>query len=205
VIQKLKEEIFHSLKMHENNPETVKKSLKSRLEDSVKIDVRQCYQCGKCTAGCPLNEDMDIEPNQIIRMLQLEYPGYEDEILSSLSIWLCLACETCYTRCPQEVKISGIMDFLRQESLRQNKVNPKARDILKFHEAFLEDVNRTGKMNEMYMTIGYKLKTFNLLQDMENAPSMFLKGKLSLIPHKIRNTKEIKRLFNKINGEGGQK
>jgi len=179
--------------------------LKARLESLTRVDIRTCYQCGKCTAGCPLNEEMDIKPNQVLRMLQLEYPGYEDELLRSLSIWLCLACETCYTRCPQEVRFPKVMDFLRQESIRQNKVHPKAKNILKFHESFLEEIKRDGKMNEIGLTIAYKLKTLNLMQDVENAPSMLLKGKLALIPHKVQNMNEIKRLFNKINSEGGQK
>lgn len=191
--------------MHKPNPSIKETSLRSLLETSTEIDVRACYQCGKCTAGCPLNEDMDIQPNQILRMLQLEYPGYEDQILGSLSIWLCLACETCYARCPQEVKLSEVMDFLRQESIRQNKVNPKANNILKFHQSFLEEVNRNGKMNELGLTIAYKLKTFHLMQDVENAPSMLLKGKLGLLPHRVKHPEEIKRLFNKINGKGGQK
>lgn len=183
--------------MPETNHKIVQVSLKSKIEDFATIDVRQCYQCGKCTAGCPLSEEMDIMPNQVIRMLQMEYPGYEDEILRSLSIWLCLACETCYSRCPQEVRISPIMDFLRQESIRQNKVNPKAKDILKFHESFLDEVRRNGKLNEVGLTIGYKMKTLNLFQDVENAPSMLLKGKLGIFPHKVQNTREIKKLFKK--------
>jgi heterodisulfide reductase subunit C2 len=181
-------------------PIIVKDSLKERLEQLTSVDVRACYQCGKCTAGCPLNEEMDLMPNQILRMLQAEYPGYEDEIMGSYSIWLCLACEMCYSRCPQEVKLSTIMDFLRQESLRQKKVNPKAKDILKFHQAFLGEVKRNGKLNELGLTIDYKLRTLHLLQDVENAPSMFFKGKLGLIPQKVKHPAEIKNLFKKTNG-----
>jgi heterodisulfide reductase subunit C2 len=184
--------------MHEPNHPIAGNSLKSRVEDFTKVEVQTCYQCGKCTAGCPLNEDMDIMPNQILRMLQSEYPGYEDEILGSLSIWLCLACETCYARCPQEVKISALMDFLRQESLRQKKVHPEAKNILRFHQSFIDEVRRNGKQNELGLTIEYKLKSFALLQDMENAPSMLLKGKLGLFPKHVRNTKEIKKLFDRI-------
>ncbi|MDP4277330.1 MAG: 4Fe-4S dicluster domain-containing protein [Bacteroidota bacterium] len=190
--------------MHEITQPNTSESLKSKLERLTDVDVSTCYQCGKCTAGCPLNEEMDIKPNQILRMLQLEYPGYEDKILSSLTIWLCLACEQCYSRCPQEVKLPKVMDFLRQESLRLHKVNPKAKDILAFHESFLDEVNRNGKMNEVGLTIEYKLRTLNLMQDVENAPSMLMKGKLGIIPHKVQHPAEIKRLFNKIKGKGGQ-
>jgi len=98
------------------------------------------------------------------------------------------------------------MDFFRQKSLRENKVNPKAKDILKFNQSFLENIEKNGKMNEIGLTINYKLKTFNLIQDVRHAPSMFFKGKLRLFPHKVQNIKEIKRLFRKtISNEGGSK
>jgi heterodisulfide reductase subunit C2 len=174
------------------------RSLKSELEQSVSVEISTCYQCGKCTAGCPLNEEMDIMPNQILRMLQLEYKGYEEELLRCYTIWLCLACDTCYSRCPQEVKLSKVMDYLRQESLRQNKVNPKAKDILQFHKAFLGEVERNGKLNEVGLTIDYKLRTFHLFQDINNAPSMFLKGKLGILPQRVQNPGEIKKLFKRI-------
>lgn len=175
-------------------------SLKQRAEQAVGVEIQTCYQCGKCTAGCPLNEEMDLMPNQILRMLQSEYPGYENEILTSTSIWLCLGCDMCYSRCPQEVKLPLIMDFLRQESKRQNLVNPKAKNILKFHQAFLAEVERNGKLNELGLTIDYKLRSLDLLQDVQNAPSMLLKGKLGLVPHHVQNPSEIKKLFKKIIG-----
>lgn len=170
------------------------------------VNITECYQCGKCTAGCPLNEEMDIMPNQILRMLQLELPGYEDKIAGSLSIWLCLSCDTCYSRCPQEMKLSQVMGFLRQESLRKGKVNPEARDILKFHQAFLQSIEKNGKLHEVGLTIDYKLKTLNLMQDVFLAPSMLVKGKLNIFPHKVQNIKEIEKIFKKIgSNEGGHK
>ena len=178
-------------------------TLKLQVEDATGVILSHCYQCGKCTAGCPLNEEMDVMPNQILRMLQLELPGYEDKILSSLSIWLCLACDTCYSRCPQEVKLSQVMDFLRQESIRQDKVNPKAKDILSFHKAFLNSVKMNGKLHEVGLTIDYKLRSLNLMQDVLLAPSMATKGKLAVFPHQVQNTKEIAKIFKKITDSEG--
>ena len=173
-------------------------TLKSQVEEATGVIISHCYQCGKCTAGCPLNEEMDVMPNQILRMLQLELPGYEDKILNSLAIWLCLACDTCYSRCPQEVKLSQVMDFLRQESIRQHKVNVEAKDILKFHQAFLNSIKMNGRLHEVGLTIDYKLRTLNLMQDVQLVPSMYSKGKLNIFPHKIQNTSEIARIFKKI-------
>jgi len=191
--------------VHSSNDYKEKKGLKGRIAKTTGITINKCYQCGKCTAGCPLNEEMDIMPNQLLRMLQLELPGYEDKILRSMSIWLCLACDTCYSRCPQEILLSKVIDFLRQESVRQGKVNPKAKDIVKFHQAFLETIEKNGKLYELGLTLNYKLKTMNLLQDISVAPSMISKGKLNMFPHKIKNIKDIEKIFNKTSeNKGGE-
>jgi heterodisulfide reductase subunit C len=154
-----------------------------------------CYQCGKCTAGCPLAAEMDYGPNQVLRLLQLGLPELEEEALRSLSIWLCLTCETCLARCPQEVDLPRIMDYLRQESLRRGLVHPKARDILAFHRAFLDSIRRNGRLHEVGLISTYKLKTMHLLQDVLVAPKLFARGKLKLLPHGIAGKDELRRVF----------
>ena len=74
-----------------------------------------CYQCGKCSAGCPMAAYMDILPNQIIRLAQL---GFEEELLNSKAIWMCASCLACNTRCPKGVQIAEIIESLRQIELR---------------------------------------------------------------------------------------
>jgi heterodisulfide reductase subunit C2 len=170
-------------------------ALKDNVQKNTDVSVEMCYQCGKCTAGCPLNDEMDIAPNQILRMLQLGFPELEEKLLSSLSIWLCLTCETCYSRCPKEVELPLVMDYLRQESIRRGLVNSKAKDILEFHRSFLETVESLGKMHEVTLFRKYKLKTMHLLQDLSLVPGMISSGKLGIIPHKIKNQEAIARIF----------
>jgi heterodisulfide reductase subunit C len=83
-------------------------------------DVRACYQCGKCTAGCPLAAAMDLMPNQILRLLQL---GEYESVMQSRSIWLCASCLTCAARCPKEVDPARVMDALRTVLMRQGIVH----------------------------------------------------------------------------------
>ncbi len=178
-------------------------SLRKKVERITGESVNECYQCGKCTAGCPLNDEFDVLPNQILRMLQLDMPDLDDKILRSYTIWLCLACETCSSRCPKEVDLPQIMDFLRSESIKQDKVNPKAKDIVSFHKSFLQTVRGSGRLHEVGLIAGYKLKSLHLFQDVESAPKLYLDGKLSIFPHNIHNRQVIENIFKKSEEIGG--
>jgi heterodisulfide reductase subunit C len=77
-----------------------------------------CYQCGKCSAGCPQVGQMDILPNQVIRLAQL---GQKEDLVGSKTIWLCASCLTCNVRCPKGVKIAEVMEAIRQIVLRKRQ------------------------------------------------------------------------------------
>jgi len=167
------------------------------------VSIRECYQCGKCTAGCPVAEKMDLRPSVIMRMIQSGNNEEMDQILRSYTIWLCLTCETCYSRCPMEIDIPKVMDYLRQRSLAEGKVNPEARKIVAFHKSFLNTVKRNGRLSELFLTIDYKMRSLGsgtLFQDMTVAPGMISRGKLHLIPEQIKDKKGFSRLFkNQLN------
>jgi heterodisulfide reductase subunit C2 len=169
--------------------------LAARLRDATGEHAAACYQCGKCTAGCPLADEMDIKPNQIFRLLQTHAAADDEEVLGSLAIWLCLACETCATRCPQEVSLAATMDFLRQEALARGLAHPRAKDILAFHESFLAAVRANGRLHEVGLVASYKLKTMHLFQDVLIAPKLFARGKLSILPHKIKGQAAVEKIF----------
>jgi len=174
-------------------------SLPERVRAATGETVFQCYQCGKCAAGCPLAAEMDYTPNQILRLLQLDLPAMEDEALRALSIWLCLTCETCAARCPQEVDLPKIMDYLRQESRRRGLVHPKARDILAFYESLLASVRKGGRLHEVGLVASYKLKTGHLFQDVLLTPRLLQRGKLSLRPHTVADKDAVRRIFERCN------
>jgi heterodisulfide reductase subunit C len=145
---------------------------------------------------------MDLPPCQVFRLLQLGFPELEAKVLQSEGIWLCLACETCSSRCPQEVEITKAMDFLRQEALRQNVAHPKSKDILAFHRAFLDSIHYTGRLYEVGLVADYKVRSRHFLKDVMLAPRMFAKGKLSLLPHMIKDRKGVSALFKRIVAKG---
>ncbi len=90
-----------------------------------------CYHCHKCTAGCPVVEDMQYGPDRILRMVQL---GQKERLISSHDIWLCAACETCGTRCPNDIDIARVMDALRQVAIEEGAAISEP-DALKFHKS----------------------------------------------------------------------
>ncbi len=159
------------------------------------VDIRRCYQCGKCSAGCPMAAEMDYPSSVWMRMLQTGRPDLEKAVLKSQSIWLCLSCETCYVRCPMEIDIPRVADFLRATSKRRDLVHPEARNILRFHTAFLDSIRYTGRLYEMGMVVDYKVRSRKWWQDLLTAPGMFLRGKLNLLPHRVKHPKAMRKLF----------
>ena len=156
-------------------------------------DIERCYQCGKCTAGCPVAEDADMPANQILRLLQL---GQGDLALESESIWLCLGCETCTARCPRDVDLAGVMDALRELSAQKNPAKA-TRKIRAFHQAFLNQIKMFGSVPEFALIGEYKMRSGAFFQDVLSAPIMAKKGKIKLKPQKVDGVKEVRRIFQK--------
>jgi heterodisulfide reductase subunit C len=157
------------------------------------VNVNRCYQCGKCSAGCALNENMDYPPSVVMRLLQTNSAESYSKILHSQAIWLCVSCQNCLTRCPMQIDIPQLMDYLRVQALEKKTVNKKSKKIVAFHRAFLDSVRYTGRLYEVGLVADYKLRTFDLLQDLNVAPRMFLKGKLPLLPEMVKGKKQMKK------------
>ena len=171
-------------------------SLADHLVRASGVSVQRCYQCGKCSAGCPASGEMDMTPSVVLRLLQTQTKEAERKVLGSYAIWLCLACQTCVARCPMEVDLPKAMDVLRAESLRLNLIHPKAKDIVAFHTSFVNTIKRFGRLWEIGLIAEYKLRTRHFWQDVVVAPVMLQKGKLLLIPSFHR--KLVSRIFTGI-------
>ena len=167
------------------------------IEKNVDVLSRKCYQCGKCSAGCPVADEMDFSPSMVMRLLQTETPSNDNRILRSYSIWLCVTCEMCLGRCPMEIDIPSVMDYLRQRSMMEKKVNPKAKNIIAFHKSFLNSIKYTGRLFELGLTLDYKRRTLTLMQDISLAPRMISRGKLHFIPEIIRGRPHVGKIFKK--------
>ncbi len=155
--------------------------------------LQQCYQCLRCSAGCPVAFAMDWAPNQIVRMIQL---GLWDKVLSSTIIWICASCEACVTRCPNDVDLPVFMDSLKMMAIEE-RIKSKAKHIATFHRVFLGCIRMYGRLHEISLLAVYKLLTLNKLkkEDIVLGTLMFMKGKLRIWPTKIKNVGEIKQIF----------
>ncbi len=156
-----------------------------------------CYQCQKCSAGCPVAYAMDILPNQVIRMVQF---GLREKVLASNTIWICASCYTCSVRCPNDIDIAKIMDVLRHIALRSG-AEPAERDIPLFHSVFLNSIKSKGRIHELGLIWQYKTKTRDFMKDAALGWKMFRKGKIKLFPSKFGGGKEIRDIFARFERE----
>lgn len=156
-------------------------------------DVTACYQCGRCSAGCPLAEFFDFKPMQVVRMCCY---GREEELLGSRSIWICASCETCTTRCPNGIDIARAMDVLRCRAL-QNRRKASEPRVPTFHRAFLNSIRLNGRVHELGMIAEFKLRTRDFFGDVGLGLQMLRRGKLSFLPDRIRGAREVRKLFQK--------
>jgi heterodisulfide reductase subunit C len=162
--------------------------------------VSSCFQCKKCSAGCPLTFAMDLLPDRVIRLALL---GQTETLLTCRTIWVCAACVTCTTRCPNGIDIAGVMDWLKEEALRQGKAVAQP-EVAVFHRFFLESIRRSGgRLGEMALmqrfTL-YKLRRRPDLKELwENAKlgwGLLRRGRLRPIgPKPLKGRNDLAKIF----------
>jgi len=163
------------------------------MEDASKEQISSCYQCYRCTVGCPVVSDMDIKPHRIIRYIIL---GEREKVLRSKAIWTCLQCVTCSVRCPNDIDIAHVFDTIRKISVKEGLAFNK--DTWLFDSYFLDSVKKHGRLNEIEAIMRYKLTKKDLFSDTKMGILMFMKGRMGMLPHNIKDRLGIKRLFENI-------
>ena len=154
--------------------------------------IEACYQCGKCTAGCPLAAAMDLKPNQVIRAVQL---GLRDMVLDCDAVWHCSGCETCFSRCPRDIDMSRVNKALARLCVTAGR-QPKDHAVAAFHQAFMESVGRWGRAHEMEILSLTKLRDAGQrFKDLGLGAALFEKGRLALLPSRVRRSAEVRRIL----------
>lgn len=177
----------------DNTPVTINPALAQRIQEEIGQNVYLCYQCVKCTSGCPLGEYFDWQPNQVMRALQL---GQEDIALHSETPWLCAGCQTCATRCPQGLDITAIMEFLTREALARG-IKPQVPEVDAFNKAFMRELRLWGRSYELGLMMEMKLRnlrTHSLMEDMDLGVKVILKNKMPFLPKPAHTPHKVKRI-----------
>ena len=119
-------------------------SFRHDIESLSGQNVNLCFQCSKCSAGCPLADKMDLKPAQVMHSIRL---GREESVLNSTAIWLCLGCETCSARCPQQVEPAAAMNAARVIALRKG-IKPAVKEIGIYYRGFVDNMRLNGKIHD---------------------------------------------------------
>ena len=151
------------------------------LRDRIGQNVFRCYQCVKCSAGCPVADHFDLMPNQVMRCLQVG----DESVLESRVIWLCASCQTCSTRCPQDLDVAGVMDHLRVQA-RERGLAPAIPEVARFNELFLKGVKRFGRSHELSLMGAFNMARRQPFRDVGLGWEMFKRGKIKVLPSLAR-------------------
>jgi len=170
-----------------------RRTLAGEILEATGINAATCYQCGKCSAGCPMASESALRPHAIMRLVMQDR---RERALTDESIWLCLTCETCSARCPNDCDPARVIDAVRELSIEAGAAD-MPRTISAFHKAFLEQIRSNGRLHELGMVMDYKLRSGELMKDVTSAQGMLTRGKLSFRAERIEAVDEIKRIFEK--------
>ncbi len=177
-----------------------------RVQGETGVNLSACYQCERCTNSCPAAYFMDIKPHQVIRWVQL---GWRDELLKSSTIWVCLSCEMCTTHCPNMVDVAEVINHLRNMA-SHSSITPGEKSLAIFHQTFLEELKRRGRVNELWLMNAYNLKpgeqkekirSGTLKEEMLLGLTLWRKGRLNLLPRRSKAIREIRDLYRRKRGD----
>jgi heterodisulfide reductase subunit C2 len=180
--------------------ENIGGALASEVKTRSGASPMSCYQCAKCSSGCPVASRADLKPHEVVRLVQMDQ---FEAVLTCRFIWECTSCQTCITRCPQKVDLAAMNDALRAMSLSAGKVDPSTA-VPAFNEIFLKGIRKRGRVYEMGLMAAFKLRTMRLFEDAAKAPAMLLKGKLPLFGPRVRGQAERKAMFRRAAQGGDQ-
>ncbi|KXA89220.1 hypothetical protein AKJ61_03335 [candidate division MSBL1 archaeon SCGC-AAA259B11] len=165
--------------------------------DSSASKIRECIQCGLCSATCPLSNYMDHTPREIINLTR---GGFKNEVLSSNTPWLCASCYSCLVDCPQKIEISEVMYVLKRLSAEEGYTPGIDSPTPSLLNAFVSEVRRNGRVSEPHFLLGFKLRRqgFALEKLMPIGLSLLRNGRLNFEIESIESTEDIKKIFDSL-------
>jgi quinone-modifying oxidoreductase, subunit QmoC len=158
--------------------------------------IRNCIQCGLCSASCPLSPYMDYTPRRLIHMAR---EGFKRDVLGSFTIWLCTSCYSCTVECPRRIRVTDVMYALKRRAI-EDGVYPKRFPIPVLASEFGAMIRRKGRVTESWLILRVFLKTaiLRLLGMSKLGSKLFLSGRMGLLPESIRDRKQLQTLLDAV-------
>jgi heterodisulfide reductase subunit C len=162
--------------------------------------IAHCLQCGSCGGSCPNGPDMDYTPRTLFALINA---GQRDRVLSSNTMWCCVSCYACTTRCPQNIPITDIMYALKRMAIREGMVHKT--DAPALARTFTGMLEKYGRSFELGLASRYYLfnKPLAMLKMGPLGLSLFTKGRMSLVPSRIRQIDQLHAIIKKARELGG--
>jgi heterodisulfide reductase subunit C len=158
--------------------------------------VNACMQCGTCSGTCPVGDFMDVRPQRLIRMIDA---GLKDKVMATRAFWYCASCYQCTVRCPRGIDIAELMYGLKRYTIWRNQY---PEDLIgpAFSETFVKNIVRTGRSYEPVLATSYffTLGLKEMLAEAQNATMLMLKGRLPVLPARIKRLENFKRMIKRI-------
>jgi len=158
-----------------------------------------CLQCGSCSGSCPNGPEMDYTPRTLLALIRA---GQRTRVLSANTMWCCVSCYACTTRCPQEIPVTDIMYTLKRIALREGLATTNAPALAR---TFTQLVERYGRSFELGLATRYYLanRPLAMLRMGPLGLSLFTKGRMSLVPTRIRQLDQLQAIITKARQLGG--
>ena len=161
--------------------------------------IKECIQCGTCSASCPSTAAMQYGPREIIASLRA---GMLDRVLNANTVWLCVSCYSCTVRCPAGIPFTDVMYELKR--LEVDKGLARDSSGATMAKAFAETVDRYGRNAETKLLQKYYLRTnpFRALTQIPLALRLLFRGRLQLRAEKIKGLDGLQKMLAAIEENG---
>jgi heterodisulfide reductase subunit C len=158
--------------------------------------IRNCIQCGLCSASCPLAPYMDFTPRRLMHMAR---EGFKRDVLGSFTIWLCTSCYSCTVECPRKIQVTDIMYALKRRAI-EDGAYPKRFPIPVLASEFAAMIRRKGRVTESWLVMRVFLKAsiLRLVGMSKLGTQLFLRGRMGMMPESIRNRKQLQKLLDAV-------
>ena len=163
--------------------------------------LKNCIHCGTCSGTCPVVEFMDETPRRLIGMINADL---KEEVLACNTYWFCASCYHCTVRCPANIDIAEVMYAVKRYSIWHHQY-PEGLVGPEFSEAFVKTIVKSGRSYEPVLAPSYMFsfgpKEFFL--EALTATKMMLKGRIPVLPPRIKRLENFKEMVRRIIPVGG--